>query len=206
MAMAKTRPANALPPASVSWIRRSLVNCSQVMPMAAITPPTRAVLTTRNTATPSTAAATWTTPSEPDGTAMPRLTASPSPAATSTCPALHADFTGARGCAPPPGQPQPRRDQHLPGVERRLHRRPAADNLGQGGGRRQSAQGEDRRHEQREDDEEALIDVRGLGFAAPEYDQRPEPVRQHQHTRRRGHDPLAFGDRSVGRLEQDRRD
>ncbi len=96
MASASTRPAITPAPASVIWIRRSLVNSSQVMPIEAIRPVTRAVLTISNTATPAAIAAAWARPIEPDGAARPRLTASPSPAAVSTWPLLKADFTSGR--------------------------------------------------------------------------------------------------------------
>ena len=111
----------------------------------AITPLTRASLTTRNTATPAVTAATCATPTESDGTAMLRLA----------------------------GQAEPCRHQNLPGVEGRLDQRAAADDLGQSRRDRQGAQGDNRRHEQGKDGEEALVHVSGLGLAAPEHDHRP---------------------------------
>ena len=72
------------------------MNSRQEVPIETTTLATRNVLMTKYTAAPSATAATWPALSEPDGAAMPRLTASPAPAAMSTWPTLNADLTTER--------------------------------------------------------------------------------------------------------------
>ena len=96
IASAKTAPTSAPAPARVTWIGRSLVNSFQVVPIETTTLATRIELTTKYTPTPRKTAATWPALRERSGPAIPRLTASPRPAAIRTCPALKADLTSGR--------------------------------------------------------------------------------------------------------------
>ena len=96
IARPSTTPASTPAPASDTWIRRSLVNSRQDVPIETMTLATRNVLMTKYVAAPSATAATWPAPGGPDGTAMVRLSARATPAAMSTWPTLNADLTAER--------------------------------------------------------------------------------------------------------------
>src|SRR5579859_4862195 len=91
-------------------------------------------------------------------------------------------------------------DQDLPGVERRLDQRAPAGRLSHHGGQGQGTQGDQRRYEEGEDHEEALVHVECLGLTFPVHHDRPYPATQNKRAHRRGDDPLALVDPRRGRL------